>query len=102
MNGEEAITSGDLFPKNTVLTVVATPAEGYILTNLYAGVTNITEAKSFTVGTKAIEVSAVFATRPTAIDNMADGEKAVKIVRNGVIYILRGEKLYNLQGQLVR
>lgn len=39
---------------------------------------------------------------PTAIDNTAVDAKAVKIVRDGQILIVKGNKTFNLQGQIVR
>ena len=38
----------------------------------------------------------------TAIDNTAVDAKAVKIVRDGQLLILKGNKTFNLQGQIVR
>ena len=40
---------------------------------------------------------------PTEIENIDSPENDnQKIIRNGVLYILRGEKIYNAQGQLVK
>lgn len=39
---------------------------------------------------------------PTGIDNTNVGTRASKILRNGQIFILRGEKVYTLQGEEVR
>ena len=38
----------------------------------------------------------------TAITNTADGIKAVKVLRDGQILIIKGEKTFNVQGQIVR
>ena len=38
----------------------------------------------------------------TGIDETADGVQAIKVLRNGQILIIKGEKTYNAQGQLVR
>lgn len=39
----------------------------------------------------------------TAIDNVpSDQVQCTKVVRNGQIFILRGEKVYNAQGALVK
>ena len=39
---------------------------------------------------------------PTAVDNTTVGEKATKILRDGQILILRGEKVYTITGQEAR
>lgn len=39
---------------------------------------------------------------PTALDEIMAAGKAVKIVRNGQILIIKGEKIFNAQGQLVK
>jgi len=38
----------------------------------------------------------------TAIDNTAVQQSGVKVLRDGVMYIRRGETLYNMQGQIVK
>ena len=38
----------------------------------------------------------------TALDNTAAQEKATKILRNGQIFILKGDKMYNVMGALIR
>jgi len=57
---------------------------------------------SFTVGTEDVTVAANFTTA-TGVENI-HGEKAqsTKVLRNGVIYILRGDKTYTIDGQQVR
>lgn len=44
----------------------------------------------------------VVPTDPTALDEIMAAGKAVKIVRNGQILIIKGEKIFNAQGQLVK
>ena len=39
---------------------------------------------------------------PTALDIVTDGTKVVKVLYNGNLYIIKGDKTYNVQGQLVR
>ncbi len=39
---------------------------------------------------------------PTGLDTIGDTNQATKLLRNGQIFILRGEKVYTLQGQEVR
>ena len=95
------ITSGDEFPKGTTLKVVASPAQGYQLATLTAGGVDIKEAMQFSVGESAIEVAATFS-QTTALDNTKSDVKAVKVLRDGQIFILRGDKVYTVQGQLVK
>ena len=38
----------------------------------------------------------------TALDNTAAQEKATKILRNGQIFILKGDKMYNVMGAVIR
>lgn len=66
-NGDEAITSGDLFAEGAVLTVEASPVDAnYRLTALTAGETDILAAKEFEVGTAAVVVAATFAEKEAA------------------------------------
>ena len=39
---------------------------------------------------------------PTAVNDLESEVKAVKVLKDGQIYILRGEKVYTIQGQLVK
>lgn len=39
---------------------------------------------------------------PTAIENTAVQKTGVKVLRDGIMYIQRGENLYNMQGQIVK
>ena len=36
----------------------------------------------------------------SAVDNVAVGEKAVKVIRNGQMYIIRNGVIYNAMGQI--
>lgn len=51
-----------------------------------------------------IEVTCTIKDAPTAIDNMETSSDTFvrKVVRNGQVYIIRGEEMYNLQGQKVQ
>ncbi len=40
-------------------------------------------------------------TTPSAIDNASSEVKAVKVIRNGQLYILKGDKIYNALGTVV-
>lgn len=99
-----AIASGDKFIEGTTLKVEATPASGYELNTLLANSTDIKESKSFTIGTVAVVVSATFKAEGggTGFDNTADEIKAVKFFENGKLFIRRGDKVFDAQGQLVK
>ena len=75
--GWVAITSGDTFVKGTTLKVEAEADEDYKVTSIYAGEENITESKTFTVGTDDVEVSANTASYPAANISWASTEPLV-------------------------
>lgn len=39
---------------------------------------------------------------PTGVDNTGDGQKAVKVMKDNTIYIIRGDKTYTITGQVVK
>ena len=113
-NGGVAIKSGDEFVKETVLTVVATPADGYKLkaikvvktaepeVDVTATVYNDEDAY-ITMPAYAITVSAEFEEdKGTALDNTEVEGKAVKVMRNGILLIEKNGHTYNAMGQLVK
>lgn len=44
----------------------------------------------------------IYDSTPTAIETVETSEKAVKVLRNGILYIEKNGKTYNAQGQLVK
>ena len=52
---------------------------------------------------EAVQVVAQFATEfPTAVENTEAEVKAVKVVENGQMFILKGGVKYNAQGAIVK
>ncbi len=91
----------DIFTK--ALSEVATYT--HVLTAAEA--TSLTE-KNVDIAAQYLDIDALYtyvATKsvtPTAIDNVNADAKGVKVLRDGVMYIQRGENLYNMQGQIVK
>ena len=53
------------------------------------------EADKFTASAAYLDVA-------TEIDNTLDGQKAVKVIKDNKVYIIRGDKTYNVTGQVVK
>ena len=57
---------------------------------------------TFNASTKAYNAEATYKGPATGIDNTEAEVKAVKFIENGQIFILRGEKVYTITGELVK
>ncbi|MBO6307121.1 MAG: hypothetical protein J6M55_06405 [Paludibacteraceae bacterium] len=87
--------------------VTPTPAEGYKTVSLTCNGIALHDEEvgyvTFTMPAEAVQVVAQFATEfPTAIDNTEAEVKAVKVVENGQMFILKGGVKYNAQGAVVK
>ena len=91
--------------------MTVTPAEGYMIdaiTIKKSSDNSDVKASVYSNGVitmpdYAITISATFKEDiSTGFDNLESDVKAVKVLRDGQIYILRGEKVYTIQGQLVK
>ena len=92
------------FPDETV-TLTVTPNEGYKVASVTAGnevVVPVEDVYSFVMPGQEVTVSATFASDGTAIDNTEANVKAVKVVRNGQLFIEKNGVLFNAQGAVVR
>ena len=94
------------YPGEEVI-VTPTPAEGYKTVSLtYNGIALHDEEVgyvTFTMPAEAVQVVAQFATEfPTAVENTEAEVKAVKVVENGQMFILKGGVKYNAQGAIVK
>ena len=107
--GSNIVVSGNEYAEGTKLTV--TPAEGYMIdaiTIKKSSDNSDVKASVYSNGVitmpdYAITISATFKEDiSTGFDNLESDVKAVKVLRDGQIYILRGEKTFNAQGQLVK
>ena len=97
-----AIASGDEFEAGVVLTVEATPADGYILSTLTAGGVDIIDAKRFTIVDAAVEVVATFVADPTGINNVEGNQRRIKAIENGQLFINVNGVRYNVNGARVK
>ena len=94
------------YPGEEVI-VTPTPAEGYKTVSLtYNGIALHDEEVgyvTFIMPAEAVQVVAQFATEfPTGIENTEAEVKAVKVVENGQMFILKNGVKYNAQGAVVK
>ena len=97
-----AIASGDEFEAGVVLTVEATPADGFVLSTLTAGGVDIIDAKRFTIVDAAVEVVATFVADPTGINNVEGNQRRIKAIENGQLFINVNGVRYNVNGARVK
>jgi hypothetical protein len=80
--------------------------EGYTLVSCYANeqavVSTPNVGEFFTMPAEAVTVNATFGDTATAIDNAEEEVKAVKVIRNGQLFIEKNGVLYDAQGAIVR
>ena len=80
--------------------------EGYTLVSCYANEQAIVSipqvGEFFTMPAEAVTVNASFGDTATAIDNAEEEVKAVKVIRNGQLFIEKNGVLYDAQGAVVR
>ena len=80
--------------------------EGYTLVSCVANgqavVSTPNVGEFFTMPAEAVTVNATFGDMATAIDNAEEEVKAVKVVRNGQLFIEKNGVLYNAQGAIVK
>ena len=91
------------FPNETVELTV-TPEDGYKAASVTAGnevVVPVENVYSFVMPGQEVTVSATFDVA-TAIDNTEATVKAVKVVRDGQLFIQKNGVLYNAQGAIVK
>lgn len=80
--------------------------EGYTLVSCYANeqavVSTPQVGEFFTMPAEAVTVNATFGDTATAIDNAEEEVKAVKVIRNGQLFIEKNGVLYDAQGAIVK
>lgn len=115
-NGDEAITSGDMFTKGTTLAVEATPdpnceIDEAIKVLKAADDTDVTDGvlsgSTLTMPAYSIKLTVSFrakgdSTSVMTVNNETAKDGWTKILRHGNVLILRGSKTYTLDGQLVK
>ena len=97
----EATESEYTFQEGTQFILIAKADEGWAFVQWSDGVTK--EKRNITV-TSDLTLKAVFTDDPDGIHSptgTASGEESVKIVRNGKVYILRGDKVFTVDGREV-
>lgn len=88
---DDTILSTQTVNKGENATPPATPTrQGYVFTGWDGNYTNVQQDES---------VFATYKPAEEALDNVLDGNTAVKIFREGQILIIRGDKTYTLTGQ---
>ena len=80
--------------------------EGYTLVSCVANEQTVVSTPNvgefFTMPAEAVTVTATFGDTTTAIDNAEEEVKAMKVVRNGQLFIEKNGVLYNAQGTVVK
>lgn len=97
----EATESEYTFQEGTQFILIAKADEGWAFVKWSDGVTK--ERRNITVASD-LTLKAVFTDDPDGIHSpkgTASSEESVKIVRNGKIYILRGDKIFTVDGREV-
>ena len=96
------VTGAGEYEEGAEVTLAATAAEGYEFVNwTVAGAEVATTAEyTFTV-TADVEVVANFVAA-SAVDNIPVTVKAVKVVKNGQLVIIKGDAEYNAQGAVIK
>lgn len=88
-----------------VIKLSFTMDEGYTVTSCYANdveVVGTAEGEFFTMPAANVTITATFGDEATAIDNTNAELKAVKVIENGQIFIIKNGVKYNAQGAAVR
>ena len=97
----EATESEYTFQEGTQFILIAKADEGWAFVQWSDGVTK--EKRNITV-TSDLTLKAIFTDDPDGIHSpkgTASSEESVKIVRNGKVYILRGDKVFTVDGREV-
>ena len=88
-----------------VIKLSFTMDEGYTVASCYANEVEIVgtaEGEFFTMPAANVTITATFGDETTAIDNTNAELKAVKVIENGQIFIIKNGVKYNAQGAVVR
>ncbi len=92
-------------PVGATVTLTFTPAEGFIVMHCYVNGTEIHGEEgqliTFTMPAEDVTITTEFSA-PTGIENTEAEVKAVKVVENGQMFILKGGVKYNAQGAIVK
>lgn len=93
-------TGGGIFEEGEEVTLTATPNDGYEFVEWSTG---STENPFIAPACMDVTITAIFQVKSqTAIDNTQSEVKAIKILRDGQLLIIRDGKVYNAQGIKVK
>ena len=91
-----------------VVTITATPDEQYELASLIVtddnnNIIDIENDGSFIMPCAAVTISAQFSKKdPTALNSVETEKTAIKLIEDGVVYIIRGGEKFDIYGQKVQ
>lgn len=92
------------YPGETVV-LTATPADGYKVSAVTVNSEELTPVESvysFTMPVQEVTVAATFKEASQGFENTQAGTKAVKVMRDGKLFIEKNGVLYNAQGVIVK
>ena len=93
-------TGGGIFEEGEEVTLIATPNDGYEFVEWSTG---STENPFIAPACMDVTITAIFQVKSqTAIDNTQSEVKAIKILRDGQLFIILGDKIYTTTGQEVK
>ena len=96
------VTGAGEYEEGAEVTLTATAAEGYEFVNWTVAGEEVATTTDYTFTVTAdVEVVANFITA-SAVDNIQVGVKAVKVVKNGQLVIIKGDVEYNAQGAVIK
>ena len=90
------------YAEGTTVKLTAEPETGYVFDHFEDGNNDITTDVYNVKMDKKRTITAVFVKDTRDLNNIDATEHATKILINGEIYILRGDKIYTVQGQVVK
>lgn len=100
-------TTSGFFAPGTEVKVYSTPAEGYMTVSLTWNGTQLHDEAvgyvTFIMPAEDVTVVAQFDTEfPTAVEDIQAEKKAVKVIENGQMYIIKNGVKYDALGQIVK
>ena len=101
-DGKEVSKLSKSYEEGTSVKLTAVANEGYVF-NYFEDKNTTSDNAEFTVkmtGNK--NITAYFKKKTQGLDDIDASERAVKVLINGEIYILRGDRIYTVQGQIVQ
>ena len=101
-NGKTVNNNSKSYQEGTTVKLKAEPNDGYEFDYWEDGKDNISSDEYSVKMTKKKTVYANFKKKTQGLNDIDTSKRAVKMLINGEIYILRGDKIYTVQGQIVQ